>query len=268
MSHKGASVTQFKERIAYATCPLCNASDIEELRTDDCSRHPSWKPPLSPSITWMRCGSCGHGFTNGYFTDEALGLVFEHIQTNQRPGDNVHGNRGLSAAIVERVLPFKASGTWLDVGYGNGSLMFTAQEFGFDVVGLDLRKQAVEDMEALGFEAHCADICDWQAGRSADVISMADVLEHTPFPKDVLRAAHGNLDADGVLFLSMPNADAFLWHDMTAKKINPYWGEIEHYHNFGRKRLYDLLEETGFEPLRYGISARYKCGMEVVAKKV
>jgi hypothetical protein len=44
-------------------------------------------------------------------------------------------------------------------------------------------------------------------------------------------------------------------------------GSIEHYHNFSRSRLYALLRETGFEPVRYGISERYRACMEVIARK-
>lgn len=267
MNIQSKDATAFEERVPYAGCPLCGATDVSFDRTTDCSRHPSWAPPLSPQITWMRCSACGHGFTDGYYSDAALAVVFQQVQTNQRPGEQIAKNRDLSAQIVERVLPFKDHGRWLDVGFGNGSLMFTAQEFGFEVHGLDLREEAVEEMQRLGFPARCADICDASDLGPFDVISMADVLEHTPDPKKVLAAAHDLITEDGALFLSMPNADAVLWRTMTDQNTNPYWGEMEHYHNFGRARLYALLQETGFTPRRYGISKRYKCGMEIVAQK-
>jgi predicted SAM-dependent methyltransferase len=96
---------------------------------------------------------------------------------------------------------------------------------------------------------------------------MADVLEHMPYPKDGLRQAYGLLQERGVLFVSMPNSESVLWTAMNQSNANPYWGEIEHYHNFGRTRLYSLLEEAGFEPVRYGISERYRACMEVIARK-
>ena len=73
------------------------------------------------------------------------------------------------------------------------------------------------------------------------------------------------MEPGGVLFVSMPNADSMLWNIATQQNSNPYWGELEHYHNFGRTRLYDVLQETGFTPVRYGISERYRMCMEVVA---
>src|SRR5438876_67146 len=66
---------------------------------------------------------------------------------------------------------------------------------------------------------------------------------------------------------SIPNADSFLWSILTWKGANPYWSEIEHYHNFGRKRLWALLEECGFQPVRYGVSLRYRACMEVIATR-
>ena len=71
----------------------------------------------------------------------------------------------------------------------------------------------------------------------------------------------------GALFLSMPNMDTMVWRLLHANKVNPYWGEIEHYHNFTRKRLYALLEEQGFQPVEYHASERYRVCMEVIAIK-
>jgi hypothetical protein len=54
---------------------------------------------------------------------------------------------------------------------------------------------------------------------------------------------------------------------MNISNKNPYWSEMEHFHNFGRSRLYSLLEEFGFRPERYSVSERYKACMEVIAVK-
>ena len=61
---------------------------------------------------------------------------------------------------------------------------------GFDPVGLDLRPTSVEAMRKLGFEAHCLDVTAFDSPNRFSVVSMADVLEHMPFPKDGLGAAY------------------------------------------------------------------------------
>jgi protein O-GlcNAc transferase len=156
------------------------------------------------------------------------------------------------------------SGRWLDVGFGDGSLLTTAAEFGYDVVGLDLRAKNVEQLQVWGFEAHTLNIEDYE-GEGFKIISMMDVLEHMPFPKRALKRANQLLCHGGVLTVSMPNVDSFVWKSTTT---NPYWAEIEHYHNFGRSRLYELLKEHGFAPSRYRVSTRYRTCMEVLATKI
>ena len=207
-------------RIHYTECPLCASSDFSPLWRADCSGHPLYKPSIPKLMQWMRCSACEHVFTDGYYTPEALDIIFSDTNANQLVGADYERQRPIAARMIEKVLPFAADGAWLDVGFGNAALLFTAQVFGFDPVGLDLR------------------------------------------------AAHRLLKPGGVLLASMPNMDSMLWRLMNASNSNPYWGELEHYHNFGRRSLYRLLQENGFRPVRYGISERYRVCMEVVAVKV
>lgn len=250
---------------------------MRPFRGGDCSRHALYQPQLPPEMRWVQCSACRHVFTEGYWTTDALALIFAKTHDNQKPGYDMEGQRPISAEIVDRVVASHGSGWqpadgagWLDVGFGNGSLLFTAAEYGFRPVGLDLRADSVAAMAAIGIEAHQRDIVDLDVpgGGGFAVISMADCLEHMPFPKAGLAAARRLIVDGGALFLSMPNAAAPVWEYLDAKDVNPFWGELEHYHNFTRERLYALLAETGFRPVSYGISKRYRCCMEVVAHAV
>lgn len=257
----------FVERIIYARCPLCESAHIAPLRTGDCSRHALYDPALNATLRWMQCADCRHVFTEGYFTDEACALVFRKTNPVQKLGVGFEQNRFISARMIEKVLPYKSSGVWLDVGFGNGSLLFTAQEYGFQPVGLDLRAENVKLLRTFGFEAHCANLTEVTLAQQCAVISMADVLEHMPYPRQALTAARGLLEEGGVLLISMPNLECAAWKLLDMQNANPYWGEIEHYHNFSSKRLHALLEEHGYRPLRYGVSERYRVCMEVIAMK-
>jgi len=256
-----------QERIPFGKCPLCECPELANAARGDVSGHPLYHPSLERIVQWKRCTACGHVFTQGYFSDEALKLVFRSTHENQQAGSDLEKQRYLSAHIVEKVLPYASSGTWLDVGFGNGSLLFTAQEYGFTPLGLDLRAENVKAMAALGIEAHCKDLCELSMDGACAVMSMADVLEHARYPTKTLQAARRLLSDTGVLFVSLPNMESMVWTTMDRQRANPYWAEIEHYHNFGRTRLYALLAEMGFEPVRYGISERYRAGMEVIARK-
>jgi 2-polyprenyl-3-methyl-5-hydroxy-6-metoxy-1,4-benzoquinol methylase len=258
-------------RHLYECCPLCESSNIGFIGEVDCRAHPLYNPKLPGTIRWKRCNECGHTFTDGYFTDEALDILYSKAHDYQLVTvENLEEARVVFAMIVDKISSVlgKQEGKWLDVGFGNGALLLTCAEYGFEPVGIDIREAAVEKIKPLGIEAYCKEFIDFEQFGTLTVISLADVLEHMPYPKKALDRAYKLLASGGLLFVSCPNADSLVWKSLTESKMNPYWHEIEHYHNFGRKRFYSLLTEHGFEPVNYGISTRYRIGMEVVSIKV
>lgn len=256
-------------RTPFNGCPLCEGNGTIYLEAD-CSQHALYKKPLPQTITWLRCDQCGHIYTSGYFTKAALELVFSDAHANQTPGVNVEQDRFTWADVVASVSSIRKSyeGRWLDVGFGSGNLLLTAMEFGYEALGIDLRESSVNSLRTFGLQVSCSDLLDLEVDSPVDVISMADVLEHMPFPKPALQRAHEILGPNGTLFLSMPNIDAPLWKILDLNSQNPYWGELEHYHNFGRVRLIKLLEEHGFKFVHYNVSKRYRSCMEVIATKI
>ncbi len=256
-----------KSRILFEGCPLCKSRNTAVLREADCSRHPLYRPVIAPTITWMRCNDCSHVFTDGYFSSEVAAIIFDKTHDHQKPGSDFERQRGISARMVASVAQYIKSGSWLDVGFGNGSLLFTAEEWGFTPIGIDLRPSSVDAMEQLGIKASCVDITAFEGENRFSVISMADVLEHMPFPRDGLAAARRLLLPEGILFVSMPNYNCAAWRLLDANNANPYWGEIEHFHNFSRSRLYILMKDMGFEAIHYGISERYRICMEVILRR-
>ncbi len=100
-----------------------------------------------------------------------------------------------------------------------------------------------------------------------DVISMCDVLEHMPYPREALAQAHSLLRPGGLLLISLPNLESSSWRLMDQASANPYWAEIEHHHNFGRSRLSALLREHGFSVAMFDIPYRYKAQMELYARR-
>ena len=187
----------------------------------DCSKHPLYHEILDPAMIWLRCASCGHLYTDGHMSDEACERIFSTTHANQQVGHKLEAYRMISAKMIERVLPFQSEGMWLDVGFGNGALLMTAQEYGFTPVGLDLRRDNVRRLDALGVKAFANDISELEGEAIYAVISMADVLEHIPYPKDALIAARRLLVDGGALFLSMPNAGSLLWQLASARNSNP-----------------------------------------------
>jgi SAM-dependent methyltransferase len=257
-------------RVLYTHCPLCEGGSLMDLRQDDCRHHPLYQPDLPATISWRGCETCGHIFTDGYFDEAGLASLFSTANPAQVPGLDTERHRPVTARIVDRVSGVRGAlgGRWLDVGVGNGALQTTAEEFGYETVGLELREACAEKLRALGYDVRCLELESLPAEERFDVISMADVLEHVAFPAQTLQAAHERLQPGGLLFVSMPNVDTFVWRQLDEAGTNPYWAELEHYHNFSREHLYWLLRRNGFEPCHYAVSERYRAGMEVIAVRV
>ncbi len=254
-------------RTLYDCCPLCDARDIPYQVEAKITKHGLYKPQLPRTMKWRGCTSCGHVFVEGYYTPAACEIIFASTHANQKVGNDIEGQRKVSARIVERIARYAPGGDWLDIGVGNGSLLFTAAEWGYRAAGTDLRTENVALLQKLGFEAHCKDIEEIEAADRFSVVSMADVLEHVPYPRRALAAVHRMMKTGGALFVSMPNMDTIVWRTLDAQGVNPYWGELEHYHNFTRARLVRLLEAQGFKFAEYNMSERYRTCMEVVALK-
>ncbi len=260
--------------IRFESCPLCASSDTVLLRSDSCENHPIWQKGLPTQLEWMHCHQCEHIYTRNYFTEQGLTLLFSKAHPLQVTGLNLDQERARWAPTVERIQGHLQqqgwmgdSMVWLDVGCGAGGLVITAAEYGFNAIGLDSRLQAVDRIEALGYSAVVGDLMELQVTDPVMVMSLADVLEHVPFPRQALKRVREALMPGGLIMISCPNLDSGSWRKANAEGINPYWGELEHHHNFSRASLMRLLAEEGFVPINYSISTRYKSCMEVIARR-
>ena len=151
------------------------------------------------------------------------------------------------------------------MGCGDGALVMTAGDYGFSALGLDARAETVNQIQNLGFQALQHDFMTLQVEVVLDVLSMMDVLEHMPYPIKALRKAAQVLRPGGVIVISLPDLTSSSWKIMDAENANPYWLEIELYHNFSRDRLIALLNDSGFTVVDFAIPNRYKAQMELYA---
>ncbi|MGE4063811.1 MAG: class I SAM-dependent methyltransferase [Rhodospirillaceae bacterium] len=93
---------------------------------------------------------------------------------------------------------------------------------GFTPVGVDVRADNVAAPKKFGIEGHACDLESLALERPCGVISLADVLEHMPFPKRGLKAAHGLLADGGLALISMPNSETALWRVLSDSSTNPF----------------------------------------------
>ncbi|MGO9133136.1 MAG: tetratricopeptide repeat protein [Methylovirgula sp.] len=249
-------------RELYAACPLCGGTEHSSFATGDGRQHPLHRDAFAPAIEWLACRACGHVHTDGYFAPGVL-------RPNDPPfGSAAEEGRSAAAPIIGRIAQIVSSGVWLEAHCGSGARLFAAAEWGYETVGLDPDDEKVAALRRLSFEAHCGDLQTLAGAGRFSVVSLGELLPRQPFPTEMLRAAHQLLRPGGIVYLSMPNREPILFNLLNAHAANPHFGEIDHYHLFGRSRLYRLLRDHGFEPVDYQISAAHKVGMDVIARKL
>lgn len=269
----------------FTHCPLCDASAdaAEVVKVADASSHPSYKPELPSTMRWLRCHRCEHVFTDGYRSELGDRVLFSSGLPHQLPdASQSEHQRNLWAPTVHRVarclsetrrsvnfhVPNEADRPrWADIGFGSGGLVMTASEFGFHAVGVDTRPEAVKRLRELGYDAICSAFELLTIDEPLDVLSMADVLEHMPAPRAALDKVRSMLVPDGLFYVSCPNSETSTWRLWETTNTNPYWSELEHYHNFSRTELTELLDEHDLEVIDYYVSARYFSCMEITARR-
>jgi protein O-GlcNAc transferase len=262
-------------RIRYRACPICGSNRIGVVRDQDWSWRPDYKARLSPVIRWMSCESCAHEFAWGYHDKAGREIVFASAQAFQTAtgmtGTDAEEARLLWADVVDVVSRYRPEGSWLDIGAGSGMLLATAEEYGYATAAIEARPHVAEALVALGIDVIGGDVSDLSGARieeeSVDIVTMCDVLEHLPFPLSGLAFAARVLRPGGILFMSCPNRASFAWKRLSEEGTNPYFSEIEHYHNFSYFQIRTLLGNHGFEPLACSVSGRYRLCMDVVASR-
>jgi 2-polyprenyl-3-methyl-5-hydroxy-6-metoxy-1,4-benzoquinol methylase len=110
----------------------------------------------------------------------------------------------------------------LDLGCGDGTVLWLAREDGWQVKGVELFPEHVELVRTtLALDVEASDITAYKGVNEAwDCVVLTHVLEHLPDPVGALRKIHDLLKPGGVGILEFPNIDAF---DARLRRVLDGW---------------------------------------------
>ena len=178
-------------------CKLCGATDLPLFYTQG-DQH---------QYRFYRCRQC-----RLVVYDTRTGVNQEkYILTRVDPRAPTRQNRGhrQTYAFIRRHAP--AKGRMLDLGCGDGTVLWLAREDGWEVQGVELfpdHTKLVRD--TLGLDVETSDITAYEGVKAAwDCVVLTHVLEHLPDPVGALQKIHDLLKPGGVGALEFPNIDAF-----------------------------------------------------------
>jgi len=131
------------------------------------------------------------------------------------------------------------------VGCASGFFLKVARDRGWDAEGVEPNKWLVKwGNEQFGLRMKAATMREANfPAESFDVITMWDVLEHTPDPDAELKEAHRLLKRGGFLLVNIPDSGSSF-----ARVFGKRWWFVlsVHLYYFTTKTLKAMLEKNGF----------------------
>ncbi|MCL1823275.1 MAG: class I SAM-dependent methyltransferase [Oscillospiraceae bacterium] len=248
-----------KEEIRRTSCFLCG----KEAKPRWCyilAEAVGYNSFFNPVRMWMHCSDCNHMFAR-----EFPEKLFIHNDSPRRANPQFFAYYSDILSKI-RMNGFANGFKLFEVGIGACECMLAAREIGFDVFGIDVIERHVEDAKnKYALNAQTADFIEFDSDEKWNIIIMGDVIEHVSDPIAALKKAESMLNDDGALWVSTPNFESAF--SIVVKHDDPMKMQQYHLNYFSRDSFYKILDECGFIPVDYKISAHYNGSMEIIAVK-
>jgi SAM-dependent methyltransferase len=241
-------VTNFESVI----CNLCGADDAEviyEARHSTASRdlvrtfRASGDDLLEDPL--VRCRRCGLQYVNprpvardivqAYAAGDDPTYVSQ-VDARKRTFDR-------AVAHIEKLLPGR--GRVLDIGTAAGAFLAAARDRGWEVDGCEPNRWTASwGSNHYGLTIRPGELFDHQfPAESFDVVTLWDVIEHTPDPTRVIRRTAELLKPGGLLIVNYPDIGSAI-----ARALGRRWPFLSsvHLYYFTRKTMQAFLERQGF----------------------
>lgn len=203
----------------------------------------------------FECPSCGTGQTvpqpeniADYYVEEYYDGRIE-TRNNQGILDRFNDSYESLLGINESVPTEK--GRLLEIGCGPGHDLVDFSGQGWEVVGVEPNKSAVEmGRKKYDLTIHHGtldEIADRLEKSSFDVVLLNHVFEHIPNPRETLRYINQIIAPTGLVIIEVPNFDSVL-----RRALGEFWGDCDvprHVYHYTPQSLDVLMEEQGFRKI-------------------
>ena len=242
-----------RTRLEHVACNLCGrdeAQTVYEARyADDAARdltrvyRASGDELLVDRL--VRCAGCGLEYVSprpaGDLIVDAYSDGDDPAYVSQAPARERTFERML--VHIERLHPGR--GRLLDVGTAAGAFLAAARRRGWDVEGCEPNRWLAEwGSRHYGLAIRQGQIFDQNfPPESFDVVTLWDVIEHTPDPAHVVRHLETLLKPGGTLIVNYPDRGSWI-----ARLMGRRWPFLSsvHLYYFTRTTIARLLERHGF----------------------
>lgn len=193
-----------RELFDYLRCHTCGTIYIQEIPSDMDSYYPDNYYSLQENITerfshrvraWIEKKRITYAITGKGIIGKVLHKKFQDD----------------ALASLRNVEQLHKKNSILDIGCGNGSLLYELREIGFtnthgidpyiekDISynnGLHIEKKELKDLDG-----------------TYDIIMLHHVFEHMANPQEILQQIHKHLNPEGTCIVRIPIADSYAWQE-------------------------------------------------------
>jgi SAM-dependent methyltransferase len=234
-------------------CPICYASTAEHLHAMRFALPP--ESPLPDAYAIVACAACGFVYADTPGSASDYARHYTDFSLYERPDATGGGTtpedqerfKVMADLFRARCRP---DARILDIGCGNGGLLFTLREAGFTrLVGMDPSSGCVARLQAGGVDGVSATLDQLPADIGHfDLIILSHVLEHLLEPRSALRAIRALLNEDGLLYVETPDAQHYSAQDF----VPYYFFDSEHINHFEQHAFGNLARLSGCTPVEIG----------------
>ena len=241
--------------LEYVPCHLCGLNDYTviyparyDLEVKSAVEHKfksSGDELLIDQI--VQCKNCSLRYVNPRLKSS---LIIEGYSSGSDEAfiSQAYGREKTFARQLRIISRFIKPGKVLDVGTAGGSFLSIAKKKGWDVQGIEPNEWLCKwGRDNYGVPITPGILKKGMYKKNTfDLVTLFDVLEHTPDPKSVLEECNRILKPGGILVLNVPDIDVWL-HKIMGRKWFFYLSV--HLYYFSRKTLKNMLRQNGFKPV-------------------
>ena len=250
------NVQRYQQLLEHVPCNLCGADDFEVVYAP---RYEHAKPDEILSTfrssgdevlldQLVRCRRCGLQYLTPRLRSD---VVIEGYSggSDETFVSQVAGRERTFAKALKRIERFVPQrGRLLDVGTAGGSFLAVAKRAGWEVAGCEPNRWMCEwGNQHYGLEIVPGTIFDMKLPEASfDLVTLWDVLEHTPDPQSVLAECRRVLKPGGLLVVNYPDINS-----LVARLMGRRWVFLlsVHLYYFTTQTLGAMLNKLGFTVL-------------------
>jgi 2-polyprenyl-3-methyl-5-hydroxy-6-metoxy-1,4-benzoquinol methylase len=263
-----------KEKLNLPTCFICGSSSSFLLNKDNHDLY--------------RCSSCKIVFVCPQPTAEKLAhdlYSYESGYQSNRVEDLSKMEEQQRVKIIfDYFNKFKPKGAILDVGCGNGQMMYWAKKRGFEPSGVELNKRTADHAKEKGFNVYNGFLENAEFPKNSfDFIFLGEIIEHVNNPRSFIKDCSKYLKSGGLIGITTPNLDC-MWSKTTFlfyKYFKIPWSSVTppyHLFQFSTSNLdllmnqekFSLVKEsfTRIPPLKYELGMLHLLGRYKKSRKI